>query len=94
MTDSTVLSLRVAAERHNNSSDLSSQIQQIIKQKGTFRSVTEESLQGEIKQAIVNETRSETKDDGPSEHVEDDATVQIRAEKLWQNRGEMIQQLE
>lgn len=67
-------------------------ISRINEQKGSFRSVTEQSLEEEIKHAVEDTAISEGEEieDG-EEQVEDDT---VKRDKIWKAREEMMRQVE
>lgn len=76
-------------------SNLQSQVQQIIAQRGAFRNITEDSLRKEIAQPKVPDTKDGDDDvmESDGEEESDEETVQTRQQKLWKSRDEMLQKL-
>ena len=89
MTDHLLLSLRASPKADPNKDSLPFLISRISEQRGSFRNVTEESLQEEIRalDAGQAETVEET---SPDEEVQD---AKSRRDELATAREEMLRQV-
>ncbi len=86
------ISLRVWPSKHDKAIALSSLISRINVERGSFRSVTEESLQEEIRKSEAGVDTS--KDDSGSEDEEEGEEGPDRLKELTSTREEILGQLE
>ena len=90
MADPLLLPLRPSVRASPTKDSLKERIEQINKQKGGFRHVTEASLLEEIE----NEGQSDSDVDMDSEDGEDAVKPEDRQALLWKGREAMLQQIE
>ena len=91
MADSKTISLLIPPVPSSATSNLQTQIQQVIAQKGHFYKVTEESLRSEIQGKAPSQNALVSFEQ--SEDSQADETPQKRQERLWKKREQMIEQL-
>lgn len=74
---------------------LQQQIQQLIKQKGALRHITEQSLRTEIDQSAAKDKIPEYDQQGENdgEDDSDNEKPQARQERVWKAREDMLQKL-
>lgn len=89
MTDPLMLSLRASPKSDPDRSSLPFLISRINEQRGSFRNVTEDSLQGEIRGLEAGQAEA-VEDSGDDEESHDDRP---RREQLALAREEMLRQV-
>ena len=88
MTESLALPLRLPDVKFSKQDSLQARIFQIHSQKGSFRHVTEASLDGEVKSQREDKHKLEAQDEGESAIEAPD-----RRKMIINKRDEMLQQL-
>lgn len=87
---SLLIPLRAPAAKKRQTDALKFQIEQVNAQRGSFRNITEQSLEQEVQ-------LHKDSDEGDAEGEEDDSDDEereTRLQKVWRTREEMIRQVE
>ena len=91
MAESLALSLQALPIVNKDKKSLEYLIERINEQKGSFRNVTEESLEGEIQ--ISRNGEAETSDDDVLETVDDVEDLKSKREAITTAREEILKQV-
>ena len=91
MAESLSLSLQALPIVNKDKKSLEYLIERINEQKGSFRNVTEESLEGEIQ--IYRNGEAETSDDDVLETVDDAEDLKSKREAITTAREEILKQV-
>jgi len=94
MTEPVTISLHAWPKPGKEKDSIGYLIQRINAQKGSFRNVTEQSLEEDIRNEGQETAVLDSEDEEPGETEEDVEDLKSKRENLYKAKGEILQQVE